>query len=585
MKRILSFTLSLFLVLSLLMYPNYEVQAANVSLSVSASTVNIGDAVKVTVSVPDGVAATIDLSYSSDVLSFSSSSVEVGNNGGTVTINIGKDTPANTNSITITFKANTSGTANLSTNVISAIDMNSANLDEISLGNASTKITVANQTSAPEGNGGGGSSEPQKSADNSLSSLKLSAGSLSPSFKPNTTKYTASVDYSVTKVVVSAKTSNANAVIESVTGDGTVNLEVGKNTIEVIVRAENGVKAKYTIVVTRKTEAESEPQPSESESESEAPVVNEVLQWNGEQLQATEEIPEESIPADFEMTSLVVNGQQMPGLSFGKGDLKVVYLNNTNGAGSLYVYDEEQQTIYPFIKIQSEKSYVMVLLPNEQKDPAPEGFENCTLSIEGKGLISAYQLKGESVENPEGTEEIEDSTSAWNLFGAETFYAAEPKESEFYLIYCMNDEGEKGWYMYDSVEETFQRYLVLAPSVKTDAEIDLESQCAALEKELNTAKMTQYIIIAVAAAIVLILIVVIVVIVLKNRSKQDDFFDEYEDDEDDYDDYYRAEEHVQDDDEEEDLVEKAVEKIVEAESPKAPVSEKDDSDLEFIDFE
>jgi len=583
MKRILSFTLSLFLVLSLLMYPNHEVQAANVSLSVSASTVSVGQNVTVSVSVPSGITATVDLSFPTNVLSFVSASTDVGTNGGTITINLGKYSMAGSNTVSVTFKANASGDANIGASVISAVD--DATVEDVSLGGASTKVTVANQTSAPEGNGGGGSSEPQKSADNSLSSLKLSAGSLSPSFKPNTTKYTASVDYSVTKVVVSAKTSNANAVIESVTGDGTVNLEVGKNTIEVIVRAENGVKAKYTIVVTRKTEAESEPQPSESESESEAPVVNEVLQWNGEQLQATEEIPEESIPADFEMTSLVVNGQQMPGLSFGKGDLKVVYLNNTNGAGSLYVYDEEQQTIYPFIKIQSEKSYVIVLLPNEQKDPAPEGFENCTLSIEGKGLISAYQLKGESIENSEGTEEIEDSTSAWNIFGAETFFAAEPKESEFYLIYCMNDEGEKGWYMYDSVEETFQRYLVLAPSVKTDAEIDLESQCAALEKELNTAKMTQYIIIAVAAAVVLILIVVIVVIVLKNRSKQDDFFDEYEDDEDDYDDYYRAEEHIQDDDEEEDLVEKAVEKIVEAESPKTPVSEKNDSDLEFIDFE
>ena len=41
MKKIRAFTLSVLMVLSLLMIPSYEVQAANVSLSVSASTVNI----------------------------------------------------------------------------------------------------------------------------------------------------------------------------------------------------------------------------------------------------------------------------------------------------------------------------------------------------------------------------------------------------------------------------------------------------------------------------------------------------------------------------------------------------------------
>ena len=42
------------------------------------------------------------------------------------------------------------------------------------------------------------------------------------------------------------------------TDNGTVNLKVGENTIKIVVRAENGVKETYTIVVTRK-EQESTP--------------------------------------------------------------------------------------------------------------------------------------------------------------------------------------------------------------------------------------------------------------------------------------------------------------------------------------
>lgn len=542
MKKILSYALIAFMVVGLFMFPNYEVQAANVSLGVSASKVSIGDSVKVTVAVPDGMTATVDLKDWSNILSFSSSSVDVGSNGGTITINVGKMSVAGSNSVTLTFKAKSSGTANIKASVISAVDNNT--VEDVALGGASTQVTVENKV-VDSGNGGT-TTEPKKSEDNSLSSLKLSSGTLSPSFKHNVTKYTATVGYDVTKVVVSAKTSNAKAVIESVTGDGTVNLKVGENTIKVVVRAENGVKATYTIVVTRQVQGETAPQPSESQSESETPIVNEMLQWNGEQLQAVENIPVEQIPANFETTLLVVNGQQMPGLSFNKGDLKLLYLNNTNNAGSFYVFDEVQQTIYPFIKLVSEKSYIMILLPDEQNAPAPEGVESCTFSIEGKGIVSGYQ------------------------FAPETFYAAEPKVSDFYLIYAMNAEGEKGWYLYDSVEETYQRYMADALSLQTGAEAgtDLESKYLALQKELNTAKLIQYIIIAAAVVVIIILIIVIVVLAAKNRKKDEDEFEE------------EFEEEFDEEFEEDEYDEEELEEVDEEFD-----DEEVDDGFEFIDFE
>ena len=247
----------------------------------------------------------------------------------------------------------------------------------------------------------------------------------------------------------------------------------------------------------------------------------------------------------------------------------------------MYVYDDAQKSIYPFIKLTSEQSYVMVLLPDEQNDPAPEGFESCTFSIEGKGTIKAYRL---SENLPAGTEEVEDETTSWNPFAPETFYAAPANASEFYLIYCMNDEGKKGWYMYDAVEETFMRYFAMTPSVPVGGEVsddtDLQDKYAALEKELNAAKMTQYIIIAVAAAIILILVVVIVVLVVKNRRPEEDFFDEYEDE----------------DEEEIDDEETDVEEVIESESNEADdivvdtmteeVSEEDDEiEIEFYNME
>ena len=512
MKKLLSYTLSVLMILSLLLIPNYDVQAANVSLGVSASKVNIGDTVKVTVTVPDGITATVDLTGWSNILSFSSSSVEVGTNGGTITVNLGKMSMANSNSVTVTFKANTSGKANVKATIVSAVDNNT--VEDVVIGGATTTIEVKNKT-VDSGNNNGGTTTPQLSADNSLSILKLSDATLSPTFKKSTTKYTATVAYDVTKVVVSAKTSNSKAVIESVTNNGTVNLKVGENTIKIVVRAENGVKATYTIVVTRKEKETTPVTPPEGDnppssevvpptSEIAPPEVNEMLKWDGEQLYPVDTIPTESIPADFESTLLVVNGQQMQGLSYTKADLKVLYLNNTNKAGALYVYDEAQQTIYPYIKLISEKGYVIVLLPDEQNEPAPQDFESCTFSIEGKGRISAYQVN---------------------------------EELDFYLIYCMNATGQKGWYMYDSVEGTYQRYLEITPSVQTQSPVadvvpddDLGDNSTGLEQVLNIPRMAQYIILAIAVALLLILIIVIIVLAVKLRKKNENYVTEKKED-------------------------------------------------------
>lgn len=92
------------------------------------------------------------------------------------------------------------------------------------------------------------------SPDNSLDSLSISGAELSPAFYYSTVNYTATVSYDVTDVTVTAKTSNRNAAIESISGYE--NLSVGENTIKIVVVAENGNKATYTVKLTRLAEGE-----------------------------------------------------------------------------------------------------------------------------------------------------------------------------------------------------------------------------------------------------------------------------------------------------------------------------------------
>lgn len=93
--------------------------------------------------------------------------------------------------------------------------------------------------------------------NSSLASLSISNGALTPTFNPTTLAYTApKVPYGTTSVVVSAiaadptSTIKVNGVVMT-GGQSTVNLNVGVNTINVLVTALNGSTKTYTITVER----------------------------------------------------------------------------------------------------------------------------------------------------------------------------------------------------------------------------------------------------------------------------------------------------------------------------------------------
>jgi uncharacterized repeat protein (TIGR02543 family) len=72
---------------------------------------------------------------------------------------------------------------------------------------------------------------------------------LTPAFHPDTTRYTLSVDNSLTSFSLSAVRHHTGA---SVSGEGTKSLSVGANTFSIVVTAEDNVTTKtYTVVITR----------------------------------------------------------------------------------------------------------------------------------------------------------------------------------------------------------------------------------------------------------------------------------------------------------------------------------------------
>lgn len=97
------------------------------------------------------------------------------------------------------------------------------------------------------------------SANTALESLVLSSGILSPDFSGETTSYTASVPYAVDSLTVTPTTSEPTASVQvndttaaSGSPSNAINLEVGPNTINVVVTAPDGTTSRtYTVIVTR----------------------------------------------------------------------------------------------------------------------------------------------------------------------------------------------------------------------------------------------------------------------------------------------------------------------------------------------
>lgn len=203
--------------------------------------------------------------------------------------------------------------------------------------------------------------ESRKSADNSLDKLSISDAELSPAFFYSTVKYTATVPYEVTEVDVTARTSNAKASIESISGYE--NLVVGENTIKIVVVAENGNKATYTIKVTRLAEGESVGGNASGEGEASGE--------NGEQAETSDgeenpgelkinlgdsyfvfaEAPQEVIPSYTSGVDLEIEGigrirafQYLDGTvtsSLDEADFYLVYGVNEDGEYGWYQYDQK----------------------------------------------------------------------------------------------------------------------------------------------------------------------------------------------------------------------------------------------------
>lgn len=493
MKKLFGCILSLVMAVMLVFAPAEHVYAQGLGLSVSSSSVAVGKTVKVTVSMPSGYFGTVVISSSDEgVLS----------NGGDGVANIG-DAAGYPTSQSFSFTAKAAGSCTIKAycTVVGDAEGNDAGG---TITGASTKVTVTSASSNNDSNSNkdnkdnSGSNtgndnnankdnenkEEKKSSNASLGSLVISAGTLSPEFSAATKDYTATVDYSCSSLAVTANPADSKASVTSVTGNDS--LEVGENTVSVVVTAEDGSTSTYNIVVTRR--AEDDPENADKQDNWKK------FDINGTEWTMVNDIPEDVVPEGFEHSKTVIDGLEYNTLHGTFGDITLVYLQSESGNG-LFVYDAAQNAAYEFVRINSESHFIVVLLP--KVDDVPEGYNEISLSIEGKGVATAYQTK---------VEKTDDQTK------------------DFYLVYAMNDNGESGWYTYDSVDGTYMRTELSTPTVA-------QEENDAVKSELVPGIANKYLVLAaILVLIIIILALLLLVVIVKNKKRTANEENDEEDD-------------------------------------------------------
>lgn len=494
MRRIRSIILTMMLILTTTLFSRVPVlAAANISVSVNKSNVKVGDTVTVTLSITSGYGAQGVLKKSSGVLGGSSDEYfTIGAGVGDVQRFSYKATSVGSCTFSIQEPLDDTtdvdggtpsiGVGSATVTVTSASSNNDSNSNKDNKDNSGSN--TGNDSNANKDNE---NKEEKKSSNASLGSLVISAGTLSPEFSAATKDYTATVDYSCSSLAVTANPADSKASVTSVTGNDS--LEVGENTVSVVVTAEDGSTSTYNIVVTRR--AEDDPENADKQDNWKK------FDINGTEWTMVNDIPEDVVPEGFEHSKTVIDGLEYNTLHGTFGDITLVYLQSESGNG-LFVYDAAQNTAYEFVRINSESHFIVVLLP--KVDDVPEGYNEISLSIEGKGVATAYQTKGEKTDD---------------------------QTKDFYLIYAMNDNGESGWYTYDSVDGTYMRTELSTPTVAQEENDTTKS-------ELVPGIANKYLVLAaILVLIIIILLLLLIVSAVKNRKYK---AMDYHDDDDDVDD-------------------------------------------------
>ena len=319
--------------------------------------------------------------------------------GGSDEHSIGNDFTTST-SYTYTFKAINEGSAWVKVNsAIADYEGNKA------YPSTSCNISVSGQTTSQSNSTTSSSTKNKsdntpKSSDNNLKSLSVEGKDISPEFNKDTLEYSLELDTDTTKITINATKSDSKATL---TGTGEKDVEEGTNKFEVVVTAENGSSKTYVINVIVKDKNPIE------------------VTINNKKYTVVKKAGTIDAPEGFEEEKIKINDEEVTAYKNAKTKYVIVTLIDEKGNTAWYIYNKKKNTYTKYLESKSNNLRIIILNPSKKN--IPSGYKITTFKV-NEEKVSGYS---------NGT--------------------------DFKIVYGMNIEtGKKYLYIYDSKENTLQRY-------------------------------------------------------------------------------------------------------------------------------
>ncbi len=244
--------------------------------------------------------------------------------------------------------------------------------------------------------------ENNKSSDNSLKSLEIDGLTLTPEFNKDTLEYNVDIKSDEkTKIDIKAIATDSKASVE---GAGEKEVDLGVNKLEINVKAENGAIRTYIINVTV-----SEKNPI-------------TVKLNGQKYKIMRKINGIDAPAGYEKAVIKIDNKEVEVYKSKDTNYTLVVLIDEDNKPGLYIYKNGKYTKYNEF---SNGNLKLLILKPEKNVEIPYKYNEIKFKINDE-TIDGYALS---------------------------------ENSRFRLVYALNlDSKEKGFYLYDLDQKTFQRF-------------------------------------------------------------------------------------------------------------------------------
>ncbi len=313
------------------------------------------------------------------------------------------------------------------------------------------------------------------------SKIVLSAGTLVPSFSPDVTSYNVNVDYSVTEVLLSITTQEANAEIVV---EGSKTMKVGNNTRTVVITAPNGTEKRYKINIYRASSGEDAKDPKPPVTE---PDVNPYeITVDGEKLAAVSDYTNIAVPYGFSPATHTINDAEIPVLKDVVSGRIIVYAADSEGNNDIYaLYNEEEKTFTQFKYMEAENFKVIVLDYTDTVPPLKDYFYTAV-------NVGEFSVKG--------------------------FKYNDNAMSDFVIFYAETVDGAKGFYRYDIKDKTVQRAVEFAAEYQ-DALNTTEADGENVVDRFIDLELKNKIIVTSGIVAILIIVLLVVIIIVRTVRK------------------------------------------------------------------